>query len=482
MARKLYRTAPQDVPVALEVDVVVAGGGFAGVCAAVAAARAGASVAIVERDGLLGGQAAEIYTFGLDAVFGDAGRQVIKGLPWEIIQRTVQLGDSDPSWTRVDAGVLERDGYDSALAPLGMSAAWKSYAWLDRGAFRHVLRSLCREEAVTVVVECPITGAMLEGNAVTGVIAHGLYGPYAVAGSVVVDATPTAVAAAASGCPFPHCGSYFGTHPHVSGVDIGQLIGYACEHPDDITVGPDGMDTTCATDAAALSALVARGVPLPFWGFTAVRERAIAEDDAYRELGRSDRGDSLFYYDREGRGTYWLRAEQYCGAQLDDPLRMSQGIMGLRHVQWLTHDMFRRFVPGFERARLEDVHPHIARSMGLSKELGGFTDYDVTWHDIENGGPDREDRLIRVMGHPDQGQPADGWMLPYAAMLPIGLDGLLVTGKPACRFIHYHGTVGAVGHAAGVAGALAALGKRSPRQLDPGDVRDELRRQGAAVD
>lgn len=44
------------VPVLANVDVVVAGGGFPGVCAAVAAARAGAAVALVERDGMLGGQ------------------------------------------------------------------------------------------------------------------------------------------------------------------------------------------------------------------------------------------------------------------------------------------------------------------------------------------------------------------------------------------------------------------------------------------
>ena len=41
-----------------EFDVLVVGGGFSGVCAAVAASRAGSRVAIVERDSILGGQAA----------------------------------------------------------------------------------------------------------------------------------------------------------------------------------------------------------------------------------------------------------------------------------------------------------------------------------------------------------------------------------------------------------------------------------------
>ena len=160
----MQREAAQEVPVILDVDVVVVGGGFAGVCAAVAAARAGAKVAIVERDGLLGGQAAEVYCFGLDGVFGDAGRQVIKGLPWEIIRRTVEIADADPSWTEVDFATLEREGYDKALAPLGINAAWKSDAWVDHNAFRHVLHNLCHEEGVTVLFERPIIGAMLVSN------------------------------------------------------------------------------------------------------------------------------------------------------------------------------------------------------------------------------------------------------------------------------------------------------------------------------
>ena len=464
----------QDAPVLCEADVVVAGGGFAGVCAAVGAVRAGAEVVVVERDGLLGGQAAEIYTFGLDAIFGDAGRQVIAGIPWEIMQRTAQVDDADPSWNGVDFDVLQRDGYDRALAPVGMSEAWKSHAWLDRSAFRHVLRSLCDEAGVTVLLESPISGAMLEGNRVGGVIAQGNYGPFAVAGSAVVDTTPSAVVAAAAGRSFPYPEVYLGTHPHVSGVDIEPLIKFVCEHPDDVEV-----TGVAEPDVDTLSALVERGVPLQLTGFSAVRERAIADDPVYEETGNTSEGKSVFYYDREERGTYWVHAEEWRYSHLDDPLHLSRAVLGLRRRQWLTHQLFRHYVPGFERAHLADVHPHVARALSISRDPGGFTDCDIAWHEIQSGGPKRDDCVIRVMGHPCKQQPAAGWLFPYAAMLPKGLEGLLVTGKPACRFIHYHGTVGAVGHAAGVAGALAALGKLTPRQLDASAVRDELQRQGA---
>jgi glycine/D-amino acid oxidase-like deaminating enzyme len=91
-------------------DVVVAGGGFPGVCAAVAAARAGARVALLERDGTLGGQAAEIYTFGLDGFVDREGRLYAAGIPWEILRRTVAEGQSDSLWDRVDYERMAREG------------------------------------------------------------------------------------------------------------------------------------------------------------------------------------------------------------------------------------------------------------------------------------------------------------------------------------------------------------------------------------
>ena len=80
MQEKRYTMPEREAPVSLDVDIVVVGGGFPGVCAAVGAARAGAKVAIVERDGMLGGQAAEIYTFGIDGFVDRNGRQFVKGM------------------------------------------------------------------------------------------------------------------------------------------------------------------------------------------------------------------------------------------------------------------------------------------------------------------------------------------------------------------------------------------------------------------
>jgi hypothetical protein len=340
-----YPMPAYEVPVLANVDVVVAGGGFPGVCAAVAAARAGATVALIERDGMLGGQAAEIYTFGLDAVIDNNGRQLIRGLPWEIIQRTVAEGQSDPMWTEVDFQRMECEGIEATMREFGLARTFKSHQYLNPNAFRYVLQNLVDREGITTLLESPLSGVMLEGNRVMGVVAQGDYGPFAVAAKVVVDTTPHAAVAALTGRPFLHPEVYTGTHPRVAGVQIHRVLEFLCAHPDDVAfVGVESPDLD------TLTRLVERGIPLWMKGFRAVQERGIADDSDYEMLGYGDPPFLMFFYDRDGCGTYWVHANDWARTKLDDPVHLSRTIAEMRKRQWLTHKLFREYVPGFEQA------------------------------------------------------------------------------------------------------------------------------------
>ena len=475
MAAEYVEISQRQARVVAESDVLVAGGGYPGVCAAVGAARAGASVVLLERDGLLGGQASAVYTLGLDAVLDERGKQIIKGIPWEIIQKTVALGNSDPVWANVDFALLAKEGYDSGLAALGRSFAWKQHSYVDRHDFRYVCQQLLVEAGVKVILEAPVIDVAREGDLITGVVFQAALAPCAVKGKVIVDTTPHAAVAAAGGRCIAHRELYMGTHPHVAGVDIELLITYVLEHEDDVSiVGIDQLEE------ADLKRRLELSVPFEFTGFRDALARAATEDPSLTELGRCE-GGAIFFYDHERMGNYWINAPQLYNADLDDPVAFSETLLGLRHHQWLTHKFFTKHIPGFARASLSDTHPHIARVLEISKEPGGFTDYDVTWQEMESGQSTREDLIIRVMGHPERGQSKSGWLLPYACLLPRGLEGILVTGKPACRFLHYQGTCAAVGQAAGVAAAVAANQGVPPRKLDPAAVREALRNQGVVT-
>lgn len=456
-------------------DVAVVGGGYPGVCAAVAAARAGASVVLLERDGMIGGQAPTIYTFGLDAVLDEEGRQIIKGIPWEIIQKTYALGNSDPVWDSADFGLLAKEGYDRALAPLCRGFANKQEAFLDRNDYRYVCQQLLAEAGVKVLLEAQVTDTIQEGEVISGVVFQAAFEPCAVKAGVVVDTSPQAVVAAAAGKWIAHRVVYTGSHPHVTGVNVKALIKFVLAHPDDVKI--HGLEKPTDADLQRRLELAA---PMQFTGFRELLSQASKEDSSLSEIGRCD-GGVIFFHDSDGNGSYWINAPELYNADLDDPVAFSEKLLGMRRHQWLTHKFFKNHVPGFESSSLGDTHPHIARVLEISKEPGGFTDYDVTWREMETGSSTRPDLIIRIMGHPERGQSKSGWLLPYAALLPQGLEGLLVTGKPACRFIHYHGTCAAVGQAAGVAAALAASKAVTPRELEPAAVREALNNQGVVT-
>ncbi len=83
-----YITEPERrIPVIAETDVLVIGGGSAGIAAAVAAARGGARTMLVERYGSLGGLASNGLIILLLTLDDGRGKQVVAGLCQEMVDR-----------------------------------------------------------------------------------------------------------------------------------------------------------------------------------------------------------------------------------------------------------------------------------------------------------------------------------------------------------------------------------------------------------
>lgn len=114
----------REVHIAATVDVAVAGGGIAGVAAALAAARTGAQTLLLEKECALGGLA----TLGLIVMYlplcDGYGHQVIGGIGEELLRKSVEGGSPTAGAARARAALLERtrrrSGADTDTVPRGL--------------------------------------------------------------------------------------------------------------------------------------------------------------------------------------------------------------------------------------------------------------------------------------------------------------------------------------------------------------------------
>lgn len=474
-----------------DADVVVVGGGFGGICASLASSALGAKTVLIERANILGGQAAEIDTWGMDGFVNSQGKLIISGFPWKILQGIIKESGSDPFWGRINMDILENKGIYSALAEMGV----KEYLpYIDTGtymnplndqyinphAYRDVASSMLKESGVQVLLGMPVIDVVREGDEIQGVVVQGEFQKYVVRAKRIVDTSQNAMVCAHAGKVFTHPRAYLGTLPKVANVDIHRMIDYVKKTPENWFVRPM---VGKSADANELEQLVNKGYPIALDGFMTALNQAIKDDCEFAQLkNKKNFGDQIvFFYEQDGMGAYWIFSDNFRFVDASDPIALSHAMMVGRHQQYLTHKFFTTYVPGFEHAYLTDTYANISKAYDQSFEESGFTEYDIKQEEIQTGDTDRADIIVKILGHPKQCGNTSGWGIPLASLIPKGLDHVLVTGKPACRKIHYIASCAMVGQAAGASAAISALKDIPLRQCKAEDIRNALRSQDVSI-
>jgi glycine/D-amino acid oxidase-like deaminating enzyme len=185
----------QRVPVIAEVDVLVCGGGVAGVAAAACAARQGAKTLLVERYGFLGGlanAALVITTPPLD-----------NGISLEICEKLREQG----VYTR-----CEHSGEEIELNAF------------DPEVMKQELMGMLGAAGVEVLLHTYVARAIPAGDAVGGVVIENKAGRQAILARIVVDATGDADVAASAGAPFRLVKKPVTLMFNLVGVDVEQAL------------------------------------------------------------------------------------------------------------------------------------------------------------------------------------------------------------------------------------------------------------------
>ncbi len=160
----------KEIEVKYSVDVLVIGGGTAGTFAAISAAKQGASVLLIEKNGILGGTVT-VGGVNFPGLFFAWGKQIIDGPCWESIERTVTLGGA----TLPEIQYQPKEHFTEQIR-------------LNKAIYAHVLDQMCAESNVQVLLHSMLSYVIETDDGVSALITDkdGLFG---VTATCIIDAT-----------------------------------------------------------------------------------------------------------------------------------------------------------------------------------------------------------------------------------------------------------------------------------------------------
>jgi FAD dependent oxidoreductase len=446
--RTLLEPARQ-TPVWGEYDVVVLGGGPAGIAAATAAARTGQSTLLVEAYGFLGGMgtAAGVTNFcGLHANVHGQIKQVVHGVADDLLTRMRALGGLNEPHV-IFGGKIAAQAYDNAVLKVAADALV-----LSSGA-----QLLFHAQAVGVVTASP--------SQISAVLIETKSGRFAVLGRTFIDCSGDGDLAAMAGAPFEKGGAL-----DANGQSTGMM------YPSTM-FRVNGVDPVRAGDAYNhfgqwMQEAEARGHKFP-------RKMPIIRP---QKNPTEWRANVTQLSNADGSPVDGTNAAQLSAAEVQGRQQIVEFFKFLRES-----------APGFDKSYILEIAPQV----GVRETRRVLGDYQLTESDV-----------LQCASFTDT-VGVNGWMveehaagtvnfiwqdiphcrgfnhLPYRMLLPLGMDNLLVAGR--CASMTHMGQSAArvsggcfvMGQAAGTAAALAQQAGVLPRALDVSALQQRLQADGA---
>lgn len=432
----------RDLPVKAKTDVIICGGGPAGIMAAVAAARSGAKTLLVERYGFLGGMATAgmvgpMSKFRLDGEF------LVGGIPWEFVER---MRESGGAITTLPSGNVP----------------------FDVEIYMGTAREMVREAGVDVLLHALASGTASDKEhpgRITHAILETKEGRFAIEAGVLVDCTGTGDLVARSALPWKMRTSLSGElQPlslvfHLGGVDTYRRT---------LLMARDGTKYRDTVLAGYLAKAKERGEignfggPWALWG-SVVRDGYVS-----------------------------VLATRYAGNAVD-AVSLTDAELTMREEIPKIVEILRKNAPEFSNCFL--ARTAVQAGIRETRAIDGL--YTMKPEDVLDSKPFPD--TVAKGGHPVDIHLPDGsggqdvkfidrpYNIPFRSLVPRGSVNVLVAGgclaadKEAFASIRVQAQCMATGQAAGTAAAICAKDGTPVGEVDGAALRGRLSDAGAVV-